>query len=117
MFEAHVEYALKFAEQDGDALLFPYGFDWSFGSYHTYQAPWYSGMAQGMALSAMVRYVSIQGNGRQTDTIDQIKSIRNSLDPRHSDRYKITMLDNNRVWLEEYPWHKDELVELRRTTQ
>ena len=108
-FEAHVEYALKFAEQDGDALLFPYGFDWSFGSYHTYQAPWYSGMAQGMALSAMVRYVSIQGNGRQTDTIDQIKSIRNSLDPRHSDRYKITMLDNNRVWLEEYPWHKDEL--------
>lgn len=54
-----------------DKTLFPYGFDFSPGhTDHTYLAPWYSGMAQGVLLSLFSRMYYVTNEARYKELAD-----------------------------------------------
>jgi len=87
-------------EKDG-ALLFPYGFD-----LRTHKAPWFSGLAQGQALSLFVNLFNLTGKKRYRDAADKIFTSFFFFYPESYDERKpwISYVDENGYyWIEEYP--------------
>ena len=84
----------------GVALLLPYNFPWEFGDFQRFEAPWYSGMAQGMALSVFSRWYQTKGH---QSTLAILKGLSESLLPKYPE-LRIVYEDGDDLWVEEYPW-------------
>jgi putative cell wall-binding protein len=86
----------------GGGTFFPYPFDWGLHGRGTMHAPWYSGMAQGIALSGFVRLHELTGEAKwRQAAADTFASF---LVPRQSGAPWVTAVENGLLWLEEYPW-------------
>ena len=68
---ANADRLLKRAVRHQGAIFFPYGFDFALHGRGTMKAPWYSGMAQGVALSGFVRLWELTGEQKWRDAADQ----------------------------------------------
>jgi hypothetical protein len=87
----------------GGARYLPYGFDFALHgrASETLHAPWYSGMAEGMALSVFSRLHAIEG--RASD-LDVARSLFLALEPHGRTGAWVTWVDTaGYVWIEEYP--------------
>ncbi|HEX7195231.1 MAG TPA: cell wall-binding repeat-containing protein [Candidatus Limnocylindria bacterium] len=99
---ANADRLLDRAVRHGGALFFPYSFDFGLHGRGTMNAPWYSGMAQGIALSGFVRLYEVTGNDRWLqaahDTFASFKV------PRQAGKPWFAVVENGNLWFEEYPW-------------
>lgn len=87
-------------EHDG-ALYFPYGFD-NTGAGVELEAPWYSGITQGPALSAFLRLHRQTGDEAFREAAERTyRSFRNL--KRHTDGPWTAMVEDDYYWIEEYP--------------
>jgi hypothetical protein len=87
-----------------DSILFPYTFDFPLHNFENekMKAPWYSGMAQGLSLSAFIRLHKLTSNKEYLKISDKIF---NSF-YLYKDKYEpwIVFVDKNGyLWIEEYP--------------
>lgn len=83
---------------DGKGLRLPYHFN-----FHDLIAPWYSGMAQGMAVSLLLRYQKLTGD-KEVNGICK-KLIYYMLQPDYLGG-TIGRMKNGQPWIEEYPRSK-----------
>lgn len=90
------------AVRHGGGIFFPYPFDWGLHGRGTMQAPWYSGMAQGIALSGFVRLHQVTGDAKWLQAAHD--TFASFLVPRQSGKPWVTVVENGLLWLEEYPW-------------
>lgn len=99
---ANANRLLELAVRHQGAVFFPYPFDFWLHGRGTMQAPWYSGMAQGIALSGFVRLYEITGDNRWLqaahETYASFKVTRDSGGPW------VTSTDRGLLWFELYPW-------------
>lgn len=84
------------------AIFFPYPFDFELHGRGTMRAPWFSGMAQGIALSGFVRLWEATADRRWLDAADQ--TFESFLVGRQPGRPWVTVVDGGLLWFEEYPW-------------
>ncbi|MBC7077868.1 MAG: hypothetical protein H5T92_06140, partial [Synergistales bacterium] len=87
-----------------DATFIPYPFDFPVHGRDPLDAPWYSGMAQGQALSAFVRLFEVTGNQTYKNFADRLflslTQHKSSDDPNIP---WVTIVDKNGfLWFEEY---------------
>ncbi len=97
---ANGERLLATAEMHGDAMFFPYSFNYSTGR-SFFSAPWYSAMAQGLALSAFVRLFEWTEDAAWRQAADRV--FRSFKVARMGDRPWVVDVEHNRLWLDEYP--------------
>lgn len=83
-------------------IFFPYGFDFALHGRGTMEAPWYSGMAQGIALSGFVRLYEWTGDPKWLDAAH--RTYASFLVPREIGKPWVTGVDRGLLWFEEYPW-------------
>ena len=95
-------------ERDG-AWWFPYLFPWTYYQ-RTMTVPWWSGMAQGQALSLFVRLYEETGDGRWSVAAD--KTWQSFLQPRSAAEPWSTMVDGDSLWFEEYAGNQPPLLVL-----
>lgn len=90
------------AEVNGEAMYFPYQFDMDLHNIHGehLEAPWYSGMAQGQALSAFVRLYKVTNEEKYQEWAHQVFA---SFKQLKSQNHWVAMVDNHYYWIEEYP--------------
>ncbi len=99
---ANANRLLQRAVRHQGALFFPYGFDFELHGRGTMKAPWYSGMAQGIALSGFVRLWEVTGDEKwMTAARDTFLSFRV---PRQAGTPWFAVVENGNLWFEEYPW-------------
>ncbi len=99
---ANANRLLERAVRHQGALFFPYGFDYALHGRGTMQAPWYSGMAQGIALSGFIRLWEVTGDAKwMTAARDTFLSFRVARQPG---KPWFAVVDNGSLWFEEYPW-------------
>jgi len=83
--------------------LFPYSFNYKFFDRDLMIAPWYSGMAQGKALSLFSRLYEITGEKKYLNVASQIFKSFTHL--KSTDPLWVSCVDDNRnLWFEEYPF-------------
>ena len=99
---ANADRLLDRAVGHGGGIFFPYPFDWGLHGRGTMSAPWYSGMAQGIALAGFVRLHEITGNARWLQAAHD--TFASFLVPRQDGKPWVTAVENGLLWLEEYPW-------------
>ncbi|MCV0403946.1 MAG: cell wall-binding repeat-containing protein [Chloroflexi bacterium] len=93
---------LQRAVRHQGALFFPYSFDFNLHGRGVMDAPWYSGMAQGVALSGFVRLWEVTGDEKwMTAARDTFLSFRVS---RQAGKPWFAVVENGSLWFEEYPW-------------
>jgi hypothetical protein len=84
---------------------FPYHFDWVLNRHKTVRAPWYSGMAQGLALMIFVRLYKMTDEDRYltlaNEVFDTFKSSRS-----HEEPWTVYVDEDGYYWIEEYPEDK-----------
>ncbi len=95
-------------ERDG-AWWFPYLFPWTYYE-RTLTAPWWSGMAQGEALSLFVRLHDATGDAEWWTAAEQ--TWRSFLQPRAAGVPWSTMVDDGRLFFEEYAGNQPPLLVL-----
>lgn len=84
------------------AIFFPYPFDYRLQARGLLRAPWYSGMAQGVALSGFVRLFEQTREVRWKAAADQ--TFASFLIPQAAAGPWVTIVDHQLLWFEEYPW-------------
>lgn len=96
-------------DRDG-ALFFPYQFDWTYYD-RTLSAPWFSGMAQGQALSLFSRLAEERPDEvRWGDAADQTWA---SFEQKYSTTQPwSTIVDDGNLWFEEYAGDQPPLLVL-----
>ena len=99
---ANAERLLERAVTVDGALFFPYPFNWPLFGDGALAAPWYSGMAQGIALAGFVRLFERTGETRWRTAADA--TFASFLVPKASGRPWVTTVDGDLLWFEEYPW-------------
>jgi putative cell wall-binding protein len=99
---ANANRLLERAVRHGGGIFFPYPFDWGLHGRGTLQAPWYSGMAQGIALSGFVRLHELTGDARWLQAAQE--TFASFLVPRQAGTPWVAVVENGLLWLEEYPW-------------
>ncbi|UNX56229.1 D-glucuronyl C5-epimerase family protein [Georgenia sp. TF02-10] len=99
---ANAEALLDGAEERAGALWFPYGFDYQLhdDEAQTLTAPWYSGMAQGQALSLFVRLHAETDDDRWTDAADATARTFDAR-PGEGGPWFAHVVDGH-LWFEEY---------------
>jgi hypothetical protein len=80
---------------------FPYRVDKG-GSSAQMEAPWFSGMVQGVALSAYTYFHELTGDDRHREHADRVFRSFTTLE-RHTDGPWTSMVDDGYYWVEEYP--------------
>jgi hypothetical protein len=108
---AYLDAAVKAADkllatrvEVGPAWFYPYDFDFAVhgDTTQTLQAPWYSAMAQGYALTAFARLAEYSGDARWVDAARATFESM-TLGPA-ADRPWVSWVDADKnLWLEEYP--------------
>lgn len=84
-------------------IFFPYEFTFQNGVY-TFEKPWYSGMAQGIALSAYTRGYIETGSEWYRERADEIfKSLVTFPSDRNSKPWVVAIDEKGYYWIEEYP--------------
>lgn len=98
---------IELSEEKSGAMYFPYRFDYiihedELDNNEIMKAPWYSGMAQGQALSLYTRLYQITDDQKYlTDAEKIFKSLKKN---PGSDLPQVTMVDKDGYyWIEEYP--------------
>lgn len=93
---------LQRAVRFNGGIFFPYPFDFTLHGRGVMRAPWYSGMAQGIALSGFVRLFQVTGDARwkqaADDTLASFKVARQPGKPWFA------VVESGNLWFEEYPW-------------
>jgi len=107
---ANANRLLEIAVERDRALFFPYEFDWTYYD-RTLSAPWFSGMAQGQALSLFSRLSEEQpGEARWRDAADQTWA---SFEQKRSESEPwTTLIDRGNLWFEEYAGDQPPLLVL-----
>jgi len=93
------------AIESNGAIFFPYTFDFYLHGIkdELMKAPWYSGMAQGISLSAYVRFYQITKDQKYLEIADKIfKSFTNFKNNGHNP-WIVYVDKNGYYWVEEYP--------------
>ncbi len=116
--------ALDAAVRNAEALLdggepvdggvyFPYPFDFPLGGLkkHTLEAPWWSAMAQGEALSLFVRLFEATGDARWRDAADKTFATLDDLGPRDKP-WSVYVDERKYLWFEEYAGNTKPLIVL-----
>lgn len=109
----NAEALLEGGESVDDGLYFPYPFDFPLGGLkkHTLEAPWWSAMAQGEALSLFVRLYEATGEARWREAADQAFATLDDTGPR--DEPWSVYVDRRRyLWFEEYAGNLKPLIVL-----
>ena len=84
------------------AIFFPYPFDFALHGRGTMAAPWYSGMAQGIALSGFVRLWEVTADPKWLQAAHQtFASFKVAREPG---KPWVTAVENGLLWFELYPW-------------
>lgn len=101
------KYANKLTElsyQDKEAIYFPYNFNFEMHGLKNdvMMAPWYSGMAQGEALSLFVRLYEFTNNKEYLKTANKIFKSFTYLGNNNSP-WTVYVDDEKYYWIEEYP--------------
>ena len=99
---ANANRLLARAARHGGGIFFPYPFDWGLHGRGTMRAPWYSGMAQGIALAGFVRLHELTGEAKWLQAAHD--TYASFLVPRQSGKPWFAVVENGLLWLEEYPW-------------
>jgi len=99
---ANANRLLERAVRHGGGIFFPYPFDWGLHGRGTMQAPWYSGMAQGIALAGFVRLHELTGEAKWLQAAHD--TYASFLVPRQTGKPWVAVVENGLLWLEEYPW-------------
>ncbi|QLG60265.1 D-glucuronyl C5-epimerase family protein [Halorarum salinum] len=94
------------AARDTEAgLYFAYGYDFELHGNPDLlmEAPWYSGMAQGLLMSSFVRLHRQTGTERYRRLAD--RTFDSLVPPRESDRREpwVSLIEDGHYWIEEYP--------------
>ena len=101
------ERLLRTAVSRDEAIYFPYTFDFPLHGYeeHTMSSPWFSGMAQGVALSAFSRLATITGGNLYREVADLVFTSFTNLRGTNQvvDPWTVTTDENRHYWIEEYP--------------
>ncbi|QAV69373.1 hypothetical protein ESZ53_02300 [Salinibacterium sp. UTAS2018] len=93
----------------GDGWWYPYSFDWTYDD-RTLTAPWWSGMAQGQALSLFSRLAQVTGDEQWATAADHTwASFRQ--EPSASEPWS-TFIDDEHLWFEEYAGDQPPLMVL-----
>lgn len=102
----YVERLMKIAVVQDGALYFPYDFDLYLHNLPTehLKPRWYSGMAQGQTLSALVRLYQVTGDEKYRKGADQV--FQSLLQTKKDHPIWVTMVDDHDYWIEEYPMEK-----------
>jgi len=105
---------LRNADRYQDMIYFPYMFDFKVSEDLVYLAPWYSGMAQGLALAAYSRLYYFTGNEEYTAVADSILRTMTDYDSPYS---CVKICTNHNLlgygtyyWVDEYPDGPDRFV-------
>jgi hypothetical protein len=98
------------AEERDGALWFPYPFDFALGGEeaNTIRAPWYSGMAQGQALSLFVRMYEHDGDQKWRDAAEN--TFNSYFVEKRDDGPWFTLVHDGHLWFEEYAGNTDPLL-------
>lgn len=96
------ERMLSYAVRSRGALYLPYPFDFDLHGKpeYTLKAPWYSGMAQGQALSTFVGLYEITGEQRWREAADA--TFASFLNPKAPGVPWVVEVDDGLLWFEEY---------------
>lgn len=95
-------------ENNNNVIFYQYPFDFSLHGdpNDTMYAPWYSGMAQGQALSAFVRLYNITKNIKYKDSAR--KTFNSYFSFKDESMPWISYIDKNKfLWVEEYPMNEE----------
>ena len=106
--EATAEALLQIAIETDGAMFFPYGFN-----LRTHKAPWFSGLAQGQALSLFVHLYNLTNDQKYRDVADKIFNSFFFFYPKPYEDHNpwISYVDENGYyWIEEYPREKPQHV-------
>ena len=100
--KAQADRLIERATSSRGAIYFPYPFPWYRGTNDLMTAPWYSGMAQGQALTTFVRLYELTGSGKYRDaatlTYNSFLNLKSSTLPW------VTLVDpGGHLWFDEYP--------------
>ncbi len=95
------------AVRKDDMIYFPYDFDYNESNVIFYTAPWFSGMAQGMALSAYSRLYHFTDEPLYAAVADSILRTMSDFDGEYetvliTDEYS-PFVDGRYYWVDEYP--------------
>jgi hypothetical protein len=93
------------ATESTGAMYFPYTFDFHLHGIQKelMEAPWYSGMAQRISLSAYVRFYQVTGEQKYLGIVNKVfKSFTNLRNNEHNP-WIAYVDDNGYYWIEEYP--------------
>lgn len=93
----------------GDGWWYPYSFDWTYED-RTLTAPWWSGMAQGQALSLFTRLARTTGDERWVFAADHTWASFQQ-EPSATEPWS-TFIDDNHLWFEEYAGDQPPLMVL-----
>jgi hypothetical protein len=101
----HAERLIEEADDIGGALYFPYEFDFALHGREdaVLPAPWYSGMAEGQALSLFTRLHSELGDPQFLAAADKTFASFQRLKNDGADPWTVMVDDDGYLWLEEYP--------------
>lgn len=109
--ELYTQEFLSSATPHRNALFATYRFNYRIGgTSNTLKKPWYSGMAQGRALSLLSQLYTITGKDEYKTAADKFfRGLELTRQP--NDRIWVSMLNKDGYfWIEEYPLDKPELV-------
>ena len=103
--KSHADRLVAEATEVEEALYFPYTFDFALHGRDDaiLGAPWYSAMAQGQALSLLVRLWEATGEETYLRSADQVFETFQRLENEGSEPWTVIVDDNGYLWLEEYP--------------
>lgn len=89
----------------GDAWLFPYHFDYRVHGAPDAQlnSPWYSAMAQGLALSLFVRLSAVTSDPQWVSAAEHAYQSLNKPGHAFGDAPALTQVSDGHLWFEEYP--------------
>lgn len=86
----------------GGGMFFPYPFDFVLHGRGTMEAPWYSGMAQGVALSGFIRLHELTGDPKWLQAANE--TFASFKVPRQAGKPWFAVVEDGLLWFEEYPW-------------
>jgi D-glucuronyl C5-epimerase-like protein len=100
---ANAERLLISAVHRDGAIFFPYPFDIVlYGQGAAMRSPWFSGMAQGVALSGFVRLWEVSADPRWLRAARE--TFESFLLREQPGKPWVTVVDGGYLWFEEYPW-------------
>lgn len=107
------ERLLEVADPVDGGLYFPYPFDFSLGGLkrHTLEAPWWSAMAQGEALSLFVRLFQATGDKKWQKAADGAFATLDDVGPR-KEPWSVYIDRRRYLWFEEYAGNTMPLIVL-----